>query len=183
MTTKGTSLFGGALAAIALFMQGTAFAQAHFTSTGGKVLTINSYVGDLYVKWAESGLSGGASTPYTIIGTTSASYACTTGGVMCQSPAQGAPGNLLNLAMAASGSGTVRQSLSLPPPPVDGSCACASGNLVLYQVNYGNSAAAPDLQICDETNPIAPLCAPVGGGFFTHTFCKLSSPQSCPPAP
>lgn len=182
MTVRNASLLSSALAAIALFMQGTVFAQAVFTSTSGKVMSINSYVGDLYVKWAESGVSASASTPYTIIGTTSATYACTTGNLMCQSSAQGSPANLLMLTMTASASGTVRQSLALPPPAVSDSCACASGNLLLYQVSYGNSAADPDLKICDETNQ-PPVCVLVGGGFFTRTFCKADSLQSCPPAP
>jgi hypothetical protein len=165
-----------------LFIQRTAFAQATFTSTSARVMTMGSYEGDLFVKWSESGLSPNAATSYTITGTSRAIYACTKGGTgtMCPASSPASPADLLAITMTSSSSGSLRQSVAVPPPGA-GSCTCASGSLVLYQVSYGNNATAPDLQICDETTSSA-VCAPVGSGYFSQTFCKASSLQNCPPA-
>ena len=163
-----------------LFIQRTAFAQATFTSTSARVMTMGSYEGDLFVKWSESGLNPNAVTSYTVSGTSTAIYACINGGAMCQASSPASPTDLLAVTMTSSSSGSLRQSVAVPPPGA-GSCTCASGSLVLYQVSYGNNATAPDLQICDETTSSA-VCAPVGSGYFSQTFCKASSLQNCPPA-
>jgi hypothetical protein len=55
--------------------------------------------------------------------------------------------DLLAITMNASSSGSLRQSVAVPPASAG---SCASGNLVLYQVSYGNSATPPDLQICQR---------------------------------
>jgi hypothetical protein len=177
MSIKGKG-FLGSLAVVALLLQGTASAQATFTSTSGKVMTISSYAGDLFVKWNESGLAPGSATSYTIAGTSTAMYACTTTRTLCQASAL--PGDLLWFAVSASANGTIRQSVAVPVPGA-GSCTCSSGSLVLYSASYGGSSAAHDLQICDETNP-GVGCATVGGGYFSQTFCKLNSLVNCPPA-
>lgn len=163
-----------------LFIQRPAFAQATFTSTGARVMTMGSYEGDLFVKWSESGLSPNAVTSYTVTGTSTAIYACIDGGAMCQASSPASPADLLTVTMTSSSSGSLRQSVAVPPPGT-GSCTCASGNLVLYQVKYGNSAGAPDLQICDDTTSSA-VCAPVGSGYFSQTFCKPNGLKQCPPA-
>jgi hypothetical protein len=163
-----------------LFIQRPAFAQATFTSTGAKVMTIGSYSGDLIVKWSESGLGQNVATSYTITGTSTAIYACTNGGAMCQASSPTSPADLLAITMISSNSGTLRQSVAVPPASA-GSCTCASGNLVLYQVKYGNSAGAPDLQICDDTTS-SPVCALVGSGYFSQTLCKPNNLQRCPAA-
>ena len=163
-----------------LFIQRPAFAQATFTSTGAKVMTIGSYSGDLIVKWSESGLGQNVATSYTITGTSTAIYACTNGGAMCQASSPASPSDLLAITMISSNSGTLRQSVAVPPASA-GSCTCASGNLVLYQVKYGNSAGAPDLQICDDTAS-SPVCALVGSGYFSQTLCKPNNLQRCPAA-
>lgn len=171
--------FLGILGVVALLLQGTAFAQATFTSTSGKITTISSYAGSLFVKWSEAGLSSGGTTSYTITGSSTAEYACTTGGSpMC--PASASSADLLWFATNASANGTIRQSVAVPPASA-GSCTCPSGSLVLYQVSYGNSANAPDLQICDDSNPGA-ACASIGPGYFSQTFCKQNSLRNCPPA-
>lgn len=166
------------LAVAVLLLQGAAFAQATFTSTGGRIMTMKSYAGDLFVTWNESGLSPGSATSYTITGTSTAMYACTTTGTMCQASAL--PGDLLWFAMSASANGTIRQSVAVPVLG-PGSCACPSGSLVFYSATYGGSSAAPDLQICDDTNA-GVGCAMVGSGYFSHTFCKPNSLRNCPPA-
>jgi hypothetical protein len=163
-----------------LFIQRPAFAQATFTSTGAKVMTIGSYSGDLIVKWSESGLGQNVASSYTITGTSTAIYACTNGGAMCQASAPTSPADLLAITMISSNSGTLRQSVAVPPASA-GSCLCASGNLVLYQVSYGNSAAAPDLRICDDTTS-SRVCALVGSGYFSQTLCKPNNLQRCPAA-
>jgi hypothetical protein len=166
-----------------MFVQRTALAQATFTSTSAKVSTLGWYEGSLFVKWSESGLSPNAAVSYTITGTSRAIYACSKGGTgtMCQASSSASPADLLAITMTSSSSGSIRQSVAVPPPGA-GSCTCASGNLVLYQVSYGNNATAPDLQICDDTTSTA-VCASVGSGYFSQTFCKASSLQNCPPAP
>jgi len=59
MTIKSKMFLGG-FAVIALLLQGTAFAQATFTSSGGRIMTSGAgSIGDLYVKWAESGSAPG----------------------------------------------------------------------------------------------------------------------------
>ncbi len=165
--------------AVAVFLlRGTAFAQATFTSTGGRIMTMDSYTGDLLVKWTESGLLPDSITSYTITGSSTATYACTTIGTTCE---KSASGDLLDFATSATANGTIRQSVAVPAPS-PGDCACFSGSLVLYSVSYGGSSAAPDLQICDDTNPGAG-CVMIGAGYFSRTFCKLRSLQNCPPAP
>jgi hypothetical protein len=67
-------------------------------------------------------------------------------GVRCVRHLRRSPVDLLAITMTASSSRSLRQSVAVPPPSA-GSYACASGNLVLYQVSYGNSATPPDLQI------------------------------------
>jgi hypothetical protein len=171
--------FLGALFLVVV-IQKSAFAQATFTSTSARVMTMGSYEGDIFVKWSESGLSPNAVTSYTISGTSTAIYACVNGGAMCQASSPASPADLLAVTMTSSSSGSLRQSVAVPPPGA-GSCTCASGNLVLYQVKYGNSAGAPDLQICDDTSSSA-VCAPVGSGYFSQTFCKPNGLKQCPPA-
>jgi len=163
-----------------LFIQRTAFAQATFTSTSARVMTMGSYEGDLFVKWSESGLNPNAVTSYTVSGTSTAIYACINGGAMCQASSPASPADLLAVTMTSSSSGSLRQSVAVQPPGA-GSCTCASGNMVLYQVKYGKSAGAPDLQICDDTTSSA-VCAPVGSGYFSQTFCKPNGLKQCPPA-
>jgi hypothetical protein len=68
---------------------------------------------------------------------------------MCEAFSPASPADLLAITMTASSSRSLRQSVAVPPASA-GSCACASGNLVLYEVSYGNSATPPDLQICQR---------------------------------
>ena len=67
-------------------------------------------------------------------------------GARCVRHLRRSPVDLLAITMNASSSGSLRQSVAASA----GSCACASGNLVLYQVSYGNSATPADLQICQR---------------------------------
>ena len=66
---------------------------------------------------------------------------------MCEAFAPASPADLLAITMTASSRGSLRKSVAVPPASAG---SYASGNLVLYQVSYGNSATPPDLQICQR---------------------------------
>jgi hypothetical protein len=68
-------------------------------------------------------------------------------GARCVRDLRRSPVDLLAITMNASSSGSLRKSVAVPPASAD---SCASANLVLYQVSYGNSATPPDLQICQR---------------------------------
>jgi hypothetical protein len=68
-------------------------------------------------------------------------------GARCVRHLRRSPVDLLAITMNASRSGSLRKSVAVPPASAG---SCASGNLELYQVSYGNSATPPDLQICQR---------------------------------
>lgn len=164
----------GVLALLAVVLApGRASAQ-QFTSTAGKILKMSFDRGALVVKWDETGATSN-NVSYDIRGTASATYGCVTptAAALC---APDPVASSMSFTLDPQ-SGTVRQSAAVQPPGP--SCSCA-GTLVLYEVDFGQDAFNPDMQICDTT---ASVCAPIGAGYFSATFCDQNKLASCPTAP
>src|SRR5581483_5432127 len=128
--------------------------------------------GELLVRWAETGLPGGA-VNYYLSGDASATYGCLAKN--SQALCSEVTGATRRLIWIVTDKQTTRQTTPLdePPPADDCASACqnAGGSLVIYQVEYG------DVSVADLTNNVS---AQVGGP-FSYTFCNASNLKSCPP--
>ena len=160
------------LSVIALLFCGTASAQT--MSAKGNIVVTKQVTGMLSVLWSESGLAPNQEVSYEVMGTASATYACVAGSTATALPSVSDPVSV-GLALVASSTGTIRQTVGVGVPDATSAASRCSGNVVLYQVSYTG------MYVCDLTTPLP--CTPVGSGNFTQTFCNLTkSPGRCPPA-
>jgi hypothetical protein len=116
----------GLLAATAAFAT-----SATFTKVSSKIAGMQSYKGDLFVYWTETGVAPNAPVSYSFSGTATAT---------CNGVRTSITGTLLNVTLDANSRGVVTQSVAIEAP-------CE---------NPGNPTYA--LQICDNTNGV---CATV----------------------
>jgi hypothetical protein len=121
-----TIIGAGLLAATAAFAT-----SPTFTKISSKIASMQSYKGDLFVYWTETGVAPNTSVPYSFNGTATAT---------CNGVRTSITGTLLNATMDANSKGVVTQSVAIEAP-------CE---------NPGSPTYA--LQICDNTNVV---CATV----------------------
>jgi hypothetical protein len=127
MKKRALTIIGaGLLAATAAFAT-----SATFTKVSSKIAGMQSYKGDLFVYWTETGVAPNAPVSYSFNGTATAT---------CNGVRTSITGTLLNVTLDANSRGVVTQSVAIEAP-------CE---------NPGNPTYA--LQICDNTNGV---CATV----------------------
>jgi hypothetical protein len=127
MKKRALTIIGaGLLAATAAFAT-----SPTFTKISSKIASMQSYKGDLFVYWTETGVAPNAPVSYSFNGTATAT---------CNGVRTSITGTLLNVTMDANSRGVLTQSVAIEAP-------CE---------NPGNPTYA--LQICDNTNGV---CATV----------------------
>ena len=127
MKKRALTIIGAGLLAVT-----AAFAASPmFTKVSSKIASMQSYKGDLFVYWTETGVAPNAPVSYSFNGTATA---------MCNGVRTSITGTLLNVTMDANSRGVLTQSVAIEAP-------CE---------NPGNPTYS--LQICDNTNGV---CATV----------------------